>query len=448
MKTKKTSLILILTMIGLLLSNTEIFPQQTADQLYEKALYLEEARGELPDAIDIYNQIVENQEADQSVQAKALLHMGLCYEKLGMQEAVKAYQRLVSNYPGQKSEVAIARERLATLVPIVEKVSETSLMPKYTKINIQTRLFWDVKLSPDGKDLALASDKKLWVMPLSGNLGPNFPGAPVQLNTEGIEVEGSGISWSNDGKWIAFNEYPRHDEKGEIIENQRIYIIPSGGGKPQKIIETYRDARVVNYRISLSPDGKKLAFSSVEGKKQYIQTISVEGGNPIQLTDIQAREPVFSPDGKMIAFMEDKGLGAGEGDLGLWVIPASGGTPHQVADANMASSPVWSPDGSMIAFLDYTRNKKIYIVRVDKTGHVIGNPVSIDAPEGTEGVNLLAGWTPDNKIGALIRSKEENALYTLPSQGGQATMVLYECDAVQPRWSPDGKQIFYTTPCV
>jgi len=446
MKTKKTSLILILTVVGLLLSNAEIFPQQTADQLYEKALYLEEARGELQEAIDLYNQIVEKQDADQSLQAKALLHVGLCYEKLGMQEAIKAYQRLVSNYPGQKSEVAIASERLSRLIQIADKVSETPVTPEFTKINIQTRLFWDVKLSPDGKTLALASEKKLWVMPLSGNLGPNFPGAPVQLNTKGIEVEGSGISWSDDGKWIAFNEYPKRDEQRRIVENQSIYLVPSGGGNPKKIIENYRDARVVNYRISLSPNGKTLAFSSVEDNKQHIFAISTETGNPIQLSDMQAREPVFSPDGKMIAFVEDKDLGAGEGDLGLWIIPANGGTPHQVADANMASSPVWSPDGSMIAFLDYTRNKKIFIVRVDKTGHVIGNPVSIDAPEGTEGVNLLAGWTPDNKIGTLIRSKEEDALYTLPSQGGQATMVLYECDAMQPRWSPDGKQIFYTTP--
>ena len=47
MKTKKTSLILILTMVGHILSSPEIFSQQTADQLYEKALYIEEAKGEM-----------------------------------------------------------------------------------------------------------------------------------------------------------------------------------------------------------------------------------------------------------------------------------------------------------------------------------------------------------------------------------------------------------------
>ena len=58
----------------------------------------------------------------------------------------------------------------------------------------------------------------------------------------------------------------------------------------------------------------------------------------------------------------------------------------------------------------------------------------------------MAGWTPDNKIGALLQTKLEFALYTLPAKGGQATMVLHDCKAFQPRWSKDGKQIFYTTP--
>jgi len=97
------------------MSGTEVFPQHSADQLFEKGLYLEEAKGELQEAIDIYNTIVENKEADPSLQAKALLHMGLCFEKLGMKEAAKAYQRLVNTYPDQTELVALAKERLVAL---------------------------------------------------------------------------------------------------------------------------------------------------------------------------------------------------------------------------------------------------------------------------------------------------------------------------------------------
>ena len=115
MKTNKSCLIFVLTIIGLFMSGTEVFPQHSADQLFEKGLYLEEAKGELQEAIDIYNTIVENKEADPSLQAKALLHMGLCFEKLGMKEAAKAYQRLVNTYPDQTELVALAKERLVAL---------------------------------------------------------------------------------------------------------------------------------------------------------------------------------------------------------------------------------------------------------------------------------------------------------------------------------------------
>ena len=317
---------------------------------------------------------------------------------------------------------------------------ESILKPKYARIRIPTKLSSAVRLSPDGKNLSLISDSKIWVMPLSGNLGPDIPGKPVQVNTEGIDAEYTDLSWSRDGKWIAFND------PGMSGPNQKIYLVPSSGGKPREIIENYRDARIVNYRISLSPDGKKLAFSSVDDKKQHIFTISTEGGTPVQLTDMQAREPVFSPDGKMIAFVEDKNLGRGEGGLGLWITPVQGGTSHLLANANTASSPVWSPNGNMIAFIDKGNNKKINFVDVPKDLKTGGKVISIDAPENTEEVKLLAGWTPDNKIGLLLTSKREFSLYTLPAKGGQAAIVSDNCYAFQPRWSLDGKQIFYVTP--
>ena len=143
---------------------------QTPEQLYQKGLTKEEGEGALQEAINLYNKVADNSNASTSLQAKALMHIGMCYEKLGTKEAVKAYQRLLANFPTQKNEVAYARERLNWLVPATEKVSEIPLIPKFTKIKIPTKLSGSVQLSPDGKDLALVSDKKLWIMPLKGNI--------------------------------------------------------------------------------------------------------------------------------------------------------------------------------------------------------------------------------------------------------------------------------------
>jgi Tol biopolymer transport system component len=442
MKANRTCLILILTITGLFLSGAVAMPQQNAGQLYEKALYLEEAKGSLQDAIDLYNQIAENKNADQSFQAKALLHMGLCYEKLGKQEAVKSYQRLVNNFPTYKNEVAIARERLTLLIPITEKVTKVSLIPKFTKINIPSILSWNAATSPDGQQLLLVYDEKLWTMPLSGKLGSDIPGKPVQIGTDGVKVIWAGLSWSTDGKTIAFNEDNRQylkDIPENEKKNQNIYIISSEGGNPEKIIENYCDALAVNYRISLSPDGKTLAYSSVNTDKMHIYSIPVKDGIPRKLVETEAREPVFSPDGKMIAYVEDKGLGKQGG--GLWTVSASGGNPNLVTKAGNASSPVWSPDGNNIGFIDYNEKNKINIIPVNKDGKQAGEKITIDAPEGTNEVTLLTGWSRNNKIGTII-SRVKYGLYTMPSDGGQAVMV-FNGDASQPRWSPDVKHIFF-----
>ena len=427
--------------ISLILGSYHSFAQ-TAEELLPKAIQLEEVKGELEKAIEVYQTIVTSFPENKAIAAKAQFHIGLCYEKLGLKEAQKAYQQVLDNYPDQHSEVALAKERLSQLILFAEKVSKAPLSPTFTKINIPTELFGSVALSPDGKNLALVSNKKLWVMPLTGNLGPDIPGTPVQLNTGDIEVEWSGLDWSRNGKWIAFNDYPT-DEKGEYIENQSIYIVPSNGGMPKKVIENFRDMRTINYRISLSANGNDLAFSSVEENKQHVFSTSVEKVIPRQLVEMEAREPVFSPDGKYIAFVKDKNKGIGTGNLGLWVIEANGGKPYKLADAGKASSPIWSPDGKLIAFLDYSVGNQISIVPFSKTEITIGKVIRIDAPEGIKDFNLLAGWTHDNKIGALITSKQEFGLYTLPVEGGQAAKILHDSYAVQPRWSKNCEQIYY-----
>ncbi len=305
--------------------------QETAGQLYEKALYLEEGKGELQLAIKLYQQILNQYPDDREVRAKAQLHIGMCKEKLGLKEAIDAYQKVIDNYPEFQNEVSVAKQNLKRLSNVLD---ETLKKPKFRKIRIPTKITWNTRLSPDGQKLTLASDGKLWFIPLSGKLGTEFSGVPVKLNTGDLEIEWCGLAWSGDGKWIAFNdkEYMRNEE---LEGKQGIHIVSAEGGEPKKVIENWRDVRTINYRISLSPQGKTLAFSSVEGNKQHIYTISTDGGVPKLLVDSLAREPVFSPDGKMIAYVEDKNLGRAGGGCGLYQL--------RVGQRNLLLMPGWLP---------------------------------------------------------------------------------------------------------
>jgi len=415
---------------------------QSPEQSFQKGLMKEEGEGALLEAIDIYNKIVESKDAESALRAKALLHVGLCFEKLGKQEALKAYKRLIKDYPGQKSEVAIARKRLSKLLPITKKESRTPLVPNFMKITIPTKPRNGV-LSPDGKMLAYVSEKSLWVLPIHGKTNPDIAGEPLRL-TEPLgawDLANMGIVWSANGKWLAFYV--------SVPGEDNIYIISAKGGKPRIVTlnQQRHDIRGYDYRMSLSPDGKMLAFvNAIDNKNTVIYTLSVEGGPPTQLTGPGTREPVFSPNGKFIAFVKDNPIN----HLGdeIRVIPAGGGDPVLVSDNNdVLKSPVWSPDGSMIAYLSRKYKKgwanasnELRIVSVNKKGEPTDLSIKIDLNFTTS--SMLAGWSRDNKIGFWSETPSKNLIYTVPASGGQAMQVTPK-NSWMPDWSPDGKYLYF-----
>jgi tetratricopeptide (TPR) repeat protein len=147
---KVTLFIFTFSMIYLIISSG--YGQQTADQLFQAGLYEEEVKGEMEKAIEVYQIIVEKYSANRPIAAKALFHIGLCYEKLGKQEAQKAYQRIIREFADQNEVVAEALTRLAAL--------EKPVGPSVAK-GIVVRQVWsgpDVDTygapSPDGRYLS------------------------------------------------------------------------------------------------------------------------------------------------------------------------------------------------------------------------------------------------------------------------------------------------------
>lgn len=88
---------------------------QTPSQLFQQGLLKENGEGDLKAAVAIYEKIAGDATADRSLRAKALLHMGICWEKLGKDRAQKAYRRVIQEFADQYEVVAEARTRLAAL---------------------------------------------------------------------------------------------------------------------------------------------------------------------------------------------------------------------------------------------------------------------------------------------------------------------------------------------
>src|SRR5262245_11157256 len=86
-----------------------------AEALLGAAIHQEEAEGNLEAAIASYKKFISQYGNIRPLAAKAQLHLGLAYEKLGNAEARKAYEQVVRNYPDQSEVAADAKRRLAVL---------------------------------------------------------------------------------------------------------------------------------------------------------------------------------------------------------------------------------------------------------------------------------------------------------------------------------------------
>ena len=84
--------------------------------MYQRALALERADGNLRDAIQLYERVAKPEFAsDRALAARALVRIAECYEKLGQRDAAKVYERVVREFADQAESVTVARARLSAL---------------------------------------------------------------------------------------------------------------------------------------------------------------------------------------------------------------------------------------------------------------------------------------------------------------------------------------------
>src|SRR4030042_6851427 len=100
--------------------------------LFEKAKFTMETKGDLHGAIALFNDIIKKYPKEREYAAKSQLYIGLCYERLGLEEAQKAYRKAIEDYPEQKQEVAMAKENLNRLLASMDVPHK----PTFRKIRI------------------------------------------------------------------------------------------------------------------------------------------------------------------------------------------------------------------------------------------------------------------------------------------------------------------------
>lgn len=320
------------------------------------------------------------------------------------------------------------------------------------------RSFGEVEISHDGtrlaygitrNDIGTRPSSEVWIRDLRTGVTTRLGmGGPV-----------SSPRWSPDGAHIAFI--------GRVGDSSGVAVANADGTGARLLATTAGTNAVlprVGERLTWSPDGKQIAYSSTapgpeadangdpmvitryaykptasegltrfnDNRRTHIYMVDVATRRVRQLTQGTRDEHSidWSPNGREIVFAANP-----EADpdrvfhQDLFAVDVASGATRTVAHMNaVATHPQWSPDGSMIAFLGTVRpfqssetnmeNAHVWVVNSDGTNRRdIGKAVdnSHGAPQ----------WAPDGKsVYSAVGERGRSTLYRFPVAGGTPTAVI------------------------
>jgi len=430
--------------LALLLGSQFVF-SQTAEELLPKAIQLEEVKGELEQAIEVYQSIVDTYPDNRPIAAQAYLHMGRCYEKLGKQDASKAYRQVIQKYSDQDDLVAIALARLSALEQSTDPGGKDKLMVR--KVWSDSEVDTEGEISPDGRYISFVD----WT---TGNLAlyEVASGKKRPVTSNGTWEDPNQFAefsrWSPDGKQLVYCWY--NDYNPSWID---LYILELDGSEPRKLWSDQDMEWTQCY--DWSPDGKYiLVCCSKKDRSMHIGLVSVADGSLRLLKELTGgqdwspwpRNMSFSSDSRFIAYDVPPDKDNPARDIFLLTIDGSTEIPlveHPANDYMLG----WYPGGRELLFAsDRNGTPSAWMISWEGAGNV-GDPQLIKRDIGQV---IPMGFTEKGSYYFGIQQRMQNvyAVDFNPESGrvtAPAQKIIREFEGYNeaPAFSPDGKHLAY-----
>jgi DNA-binding winged helix-turn-helix (wHTH) protein/Tol biopolymer transport system component len=237
-----------------------------------------------------------------------------------------------------------------------------------------------------------------------------------------------GIAWTPDNQLVFTSKVGGHAE---------IWAVDIVGGAKRPLTSDNRR----DFAPSVTSDGKYLLYSSAEeAKPAKVWRRNIDGSNPKQLTfGNDDRFPACSFDGKWVFYSSFSPNQQERYDEKLWKVPLAGGDSTLVVDQS-ASQPIFSPDGKLIAFPYQAAPDQPWKIRVIsyETTEVVK-----DLPASRSALSLMQ-WAPDGRGFTYVETVYGvSNIWLLPLDGGSPKQITHfdTFQIFRYAWSVDGKRL-------
>ena len=352
----------------------------------------------------------------------------------------------VSAFSGRALKLALVAGLVVVAGLVLYKLTRHSSValvqppPKVTPFTTFSGREQQPSFSPDGNQIAYAA---------TGDKGDNFDiyiklvnseAPPLRLTTN--PADDIYPAWSPDGQVIAF---VRH-----VGPQITIYTISVLGGTERKLYSgtsAFYSLYEFGNALSWSPDGKYLAFSGQpsadEPNNIFLLSLDTLEAHPITKPPegfLGDSTPAFSPDGKLLAFVR----GASSRDVEVYVMPAGGGEPKRLTfDNRSGRSLAWTADSKWIVFSSWFYGG-LKLFKVEAAG---GTPQQLDV--GTEFASTLAISRRGDRL-AYSQDIRDTNIWRIDLNGSTAikahTRIISSTrQDYSPQYSADSKKIAFTS---